>query len=306
MSQDSFSAHPFLPATTIAMYNPASGTLLGKQRSRRLLRGLEQRGYHTMNTEDGAAQVRTAIEEGAKAVIIIGGDGTMYELINAVPPHIPIAYFPGGTGNMFALNFNLPRQPEAWLHLLEVGTTGVIRFGLCNERPFASVGSVGFDAEVVASTQTQLKRILYNGAYALQFIPTYLTYDAPKFSVTIDGKPWEDDVLGIVVTRGPHYGGPFRILPNSDPYMPRLFYLILGGKSKWSIGKFASAMVLDVLSQMSEIYCGEADTITVDTAPSSYVQLDGDVFGSTPVTFSVEPHDRLILAGVPTNGKHSH
>jgi diacylglycerol kinase family enzyme len=114
--------------------------------------------------------------------------------------------------------------------------------------------------------------------------------------VTIDGEPGPDDVLGIIIGRGAHYGGPFRVLQNSDPHRPELAYAILSGKSKWELGKFAVGVLFEALAAMPGAICGRAAEITVEAEPATYVQLDGDAYGGTPVRFTVEESERIILA----------
>jgi len=291
--------HPFAPEVTLAIYNPVSGHAGSKLRARKLVSLLEARGYRVV-CPHGALEcsrvVSEAVRAGIQAVIIIGGDGTLWEVIAQLPLNVRLAYYPGGTANLFALNWNIPRSPDMWMGLLQAGTTKSVRLGRGNGRPFASVASVGFDALVVHRTGYPMKQFLSQGAYALQIFPSYLTYTPPRFHILIDGVPWEEDVLGVIVGRGQHYGGPFHVLPLKDPSLPQLTYAILGGKSKWNIGRFAVGMLFETLSKMHGVTCGMATEITVETDPPSFVQLDGDPCGSTPVTFAVEETDRTILA----------
>ncbi len=292
-------SHPFAVEQTLVIFNPLSGNAVTKARARRLVALLRQRGYKAMSTEHLEQQPvseRQALIEKLKAVIIIGGDGTLYGTIARLPAHVHIAYFPGGSINLFALNWHIPRTPEKWLELLESGLTQRVRLGLCNDRPFASVGSVGFDAMVVHRTGVPMKKLLSQGAYMLEFLPSYFAYNAPRFRVTIDGEPGPEDVLGIIVGRGAYYGGPFRVLRNSDPHRPELAYAILSGKSKWDLGKFAVGMLFETLAAVPGATIGRAAEITVEAEPATYVQLDGDAYGGTPVRFTVEDSERIILA----------
>jgi YegS/Rv2252/BmrU family lipid kinase len=292
--------HLFSPEHTAVIYNPMSGTAKTKPLVKKMIALLEQRGYHVTRTERaGHATVlaEDAARAGSEAVIVIGGDGTLYESIARLPEHVRIAYFPGGSANLFALNMNLPQQPESWLQLLESGATVPVRFGLCNDRPWASVASAGFDAQVVAQTGTQLKRVLNQGAYAAQFLASLLTYEAPKFAVSIDGAHVEENVLGVMVSRGIYYGGAYRVFPHHDSHKSQLSYLILSGKFKWPLGKYAVGVLFQTLSTMSGVTSGTAQSIRVETQPPAYVQLDGDLYGTTPVTFSVESCERSVLAG---------
>ena len=292
-------SHPFAPQTTLAIANPVSGNPTARQRARKLMQLLRERGYEVAATErsgQGTELAREAARAGRTGIIVIGGDGTLCEVIAELPVETALAYFPAGSGNNFGFNLHLPVEPEAWLALLDAHPLRAMRFGLCNGRPFASVASVGFDAQLVRNVPSGLKRRLSKGAYLLEFIPTYFTYSAPRFHVTIDGKLWNDNVLGVIVGRGPNYGGPHPVLPTCDPGDDKLGYIVMEGHSKWRLGKFAVGVLFNNLPHMKGVTCGLARTVEVATEPASYVQLDGDLFGTNPVTFGVEPKQRRILA----------
>jgi diacylglycerol kinase (ATP) len=290
----------FAPDHTLTIYNPASGTATTRPKAKQLVALLSRRGFHVHHTESpehATALTSDVLRNDHRAAIVIGGDGTLYEAIALLPPELPLAYFPGGSANLFALNLNLPGQPQAWLDLLEAGATEPIRFGACDNRPFASVASAGFDAHVVARMPAGLKRILNKGAYAMQFFPNLLFYKGPKYKVTVDGKLWEEDCLGVMVGRGFHYGGLYKIFPQADPRGDQLAYAILGGKSKWRVVKFGIGMLMETLPKMEGVTTGLASTIRIEASPEAYVQLDGDLYGTTPVTFSVEGCEREVLVG---------
>lgn len=289
----------FTPDTTAVIWNPTAGTPATRERARVLLSELQIRGHEVqVSITAGHATIlaKQAARDGKQCVIAVGGDGTLCEIIRELPPEVCVAYFPAGSGNNFALNHHLPEEPGAWLQLLDSGPTRSMHFGLCNDRPFASVASVGLDALLVRNVPSGLKRRLHKGAYVLKFIPTYFTYRAPRFRVTIDGQMWDDNVLGVIVGRGSNYGGPHPILPECPPGDDKLGYLIMRGRSKWRLGKFGIGMVLNNLPRMQGVTSGLARNIEVETEPSSFVQLDGDLYGTNPVTFSVEPQTRCILA----------
>lgn len=289
----------FSPAATAVIWNPTAGTPATRERARKLLRSLQDRGYDlevSMSAGHATEIAKQAAHDGKRAVIAIGGDGTLCEIIADLPHETAIAYFPAGSGNNFALNLRLPEDPDAWLALLDDGPTRPMRFGLCDDRPFASVASVGFDALLVKNVPSGLKKYLHKGAYTLEFFPTYLTYAAPRFHVKADGQDLGDDILGVIVGRGPYYGGPHKVLPECEPDCPQLTYLVMRGRSKWRIGKFAVGMMTNKLPQMDGVSTGSAHSISVESQPASFVQLDGDLYGTNPVTFSVEQEQRIILA----------
>lgn len=89
------------------------------------------------------------------AIIVIGGDGTLHEVINGVGKRrIPIAIIPSGSGNDFARAFSIGKNPIAILESIVKGNNdmaywlGNYQMGNEKKRHFVNSIGFGFDAEV--------------------------------------------------------------------------------------------------------------------------------------------------------------
>ncbi len=100
-----------------------------------------------------------AVHEGYDLVLVLGGDGTLNEVINGIAgTDTPLAILPGGGTNVLARTHGIPQDPvEATSHLLERLHDGVepkrLNLGLVNGRYFAFCAGVGFDAAVVRAVE---------------------------------------------------------------------------------------------------------------------------------------------------------
>jgi lipid kinase YegS len=116
---------------------------------------------------------RFAAEAGeADLLIAAGGDGTLNELVHglmdlseAARPALGVV--PLGTANDFATGCGIPRDPEEALVLCMKGQGVPIDVGKANEHWFLNAASVGFGAEVTATTPPELKRLLGPAAYTV-------------------------------------------------------------------------------------------------------------------------------------------
>jgi diacylglycerol kinase (ATP) len=66
----------------------------------------------TLSAQSAGEQARQGIEEGFDTILVCGGDGTVFNVIQGVAgTEIPVGILPFGTGNVLAQNLDLPRNP---------------------------------------------------------------------------------------------------------------------------------------------------------------------------------------------------
>ena len=100
---------------------------------------------------------------GVDIVIVLGGDGTVNEVVNGmladgVDAGAPtLAVVPGGSTNVFARSLGMPDdRVEATGYLLELlreGTERAIGLGRADQRWFTFTAGLGLDADVVAQVE---------------------------------------------------------------------------------------------------------------------------------------------------------
>ncbi|GJL55717.1 MAG: diacylglycerol kinase [Nitrospirales bacterium] len=291
-------SNSFSPANTLALYNPTSGRGEAQQRAGILVQHLLSAGYHVVQTHTISRDETCLSRVGSdwQSLICIGGDGTLFQAITKISSSAAIAFYPSGTINLFARSLSLPCSVDAWLHMLCEGVTRDVYFGLANGRSFVSVGSVGFDARVVARVSLRLKSWIHEGAYGVQAIRELLRYNFPPCNVFIDGRKIEGKILGVIVGKGPYFAGRHPILPAASQSIPRLSVAVLHGERRRCLVRYAYGLVRGHLGQMDGVKMYSAEQVVVEGSGETDVELDGEPFGFTPVTFTVEPVPRKVLA----------
>ncbi len=103
--------------------------------------------------------VRQALKHGAKRVIAGGGDGTINAVVNAIvrkgreKPDVTLGICPLGTANDFAKGCGLPAEDLSECLRIACSREGrEIDVGQLNGRCFVNVASLGFGAEITATT----------------------------------------------------------------------------------------------------------------------------------------------------------
>ena len=204
------------------IFNPTSGGGKSAELAGRIGKVIVDRGeeYHLFATEcvgDGAHQAQLALEAGCSAIVCIGGDGTLSEVVQAVAQtDVTLYIVPAGTGNDFSRMLKLPKDPvKAFVAQLD-GEEHLIDCGSINGKAFLNVSGSGFDVEVLVKTE-ELKEIYPGGkAYSKAVLAVLSSYQAFEADISVEGKAFEHHRCTIIeVANGRYFGGGMSVAPHA-------------------------------------------------------------------------------------------
>ena len=274
--------------------NPNSGRAGSKgylERCAKVLRdgGLE---VEVLNTERPDHATELASLAGDRLVVAAGGDGTINEVINGLSKEATLGIIPLGTANVLARELRLPLDAERACERLLRGKRVRIDLGVATnregvERRFACMAGVGFDAHVVRAVTPRLKRYLRSLAFALTAFKVLFREDLPWVQV-IHGETTHLTRFAIVANAH-HYGGDFRV--------SRSALLTSGELEVVMVGHVSVLLRPDILGRilarrpLNRFLRSFAAMELRACAPGAEVpvQLDGEIWGSLPMSFRVEP-----------------
>lgn len=99
---------------------------------------------------------RAATRDGTDLLIVIGGDGTVNAVLNAIAPSdLPLAIVPAGTANDLATQLGIPSQPRRACRAIREGRLATLDLLCLNGRYFATAGGLG----VLADTAVGVNRL---------------------------------------------------------------------------------------------------------------------------------------------------
>jgi diacylglycerol kinase (ATP) len=154
-----------------------------------------------------------AVEAGATLVIAWGGDGTINEVGQALAfTGVSLGLVPGGSGNGFARELNIPFDPEKAIRRALSSADRRIDVGEIGGRMFFNVAGIGLDAKVAADVgtfrnQRGLRPYLSASAREmLGYLPVEYTIDFGAASVC-------RYALIVALANSPQYGYGVRIAP---------------------------------------------------------------------------------------------
>ncbi|HET7626936.1 MAG TPA: YegS/Rv2252/BmrU family lipid kinase, partial [Bacillales bacterium] len=188
--------------------------------------GLEYEFYLTNQKADVAKAFEAlARNQELKAVIAVGGDGTVQGMLSHVMDlDLPLGVIPAGSGNDFARALAVPPSPEQALDYVLNGTVSDMDLIQIDERYGLTIAGTGLDAEVAFHfdhswyKQTLSAVKLGTLGYLFSLLAVFLKFQPVSLSLTIDGKTYDyKNVWMAAVGNTPYYGGGMKVCPAAKP-----------------------------------------------------------------------------------------
>ncbi len=208
--------------------NPNAGkgkafeTVMPKIKEAAAERNIEYRVYVSKSSQDTHDYCKRIGESGEETrIYACGGDGTIYDIVNAVYGYdnIEFAAVPLGSGNDFIRLFGTKEQFADIGAQLD-GTAIKIDAIKCGDRIAVNQCSMGFDAEV-CSKQADFKKIPWltgESAYTASLVYCLKSKTSNRFTVTIDdGEPITDNFVFAFCGNSRFYGGGYQAAPYAVP-----------------------------------------------------------------------------------------
>ncbi len=145
-------------------------------------------------------------------LIVLGGDGTMNEVINGYVPakcKTPVGYIPTGSTNDFASSLKLAKNPAEACKVFMKMNTRKIDVGVMNGRYFTYVAAAGAFAETSYATPADLKHRLGYFAYVLSGVKSLSAIKPLHLRLTVEGRVIEDEYLIALISNSTSVGGVF-------------------------------------------------------------------------------------------------
>ena len=102
---------------------------------------------YTEYAKHGIELARDAAGKGAFAVVAVGGDGSVNDVVKGLlGSNTALAIIPKGSGNGMARTLGIPRDVKAAIDIINRGNTVQMDVGYANDIPFISNAGVAFDA----------------------------------------------------------------------------------------------------------------------------------------------------------------
>lgn len=264
-------------------------------------------GEMIITERPGHAREIAARATGHDIIAAVGGDGTVDEVMSGLMDRAgrrpALAIVPAGTGNDIACDVGIRSVADA-AAVLRAGHTHPVDLiradwlidGEPVNRYAFLFGIVGFSAAPML--KRWMKRALNPAvAYYLATFLQFLVYRPPHMTVRVDGRRFDGRFWMVIVGNAELSGGGGMCLApgaRTDDGVLNVTIIHARPKPKMLVGLLPKVASGDHIHEAGVDYF-TGQTIEVEATPAAALDLDGEIFGTTPATFTVCPGAVRVL-----------
>lgn len=282
----------------IFIVNPVAGNGRGVRIFNKLTKSetykrISTRHYFTKyprHAEELARKIGSSNLVDLKGIIVIGGDGTIHEVMSGIGDFdIPISFIPGGSGNDFGRGSGITGSPRKILKRIINDNKGIpywrgiYKFDHSSERTFVNSIGLGFDAEIAKkANESNYKKVfnrlhLGNMSYAIAIIQVLFRFKPFHAEIELNQKKTViEDCWMVTIANHQYYGGGMKIIPSAR-IQPNYFpILIINGISKWKILGLFFTVFTGKHINFKEVHLFETNQVIIHTSQPISYQVDGE------------------------------
>ncbi|KAK8504140.1 hypothetical protein V6N13_132033 [Hibiscus sabdariffa] len=254
---------------------------------------------------------REAIKEGADAVIAVGGDGTLHEVVNGffwdgkpvanqkteAVHSTALGLIPLGTGSDFARTLGWKNDPCEAIERIAKGVRSRIDVGVISREGegshyFINVADIHLSAK--AGYYASRYKKFGNLCYVIGALQAFMGHRNQDLRIKVNEGEWKtcSQVTALCVGNAKYFGGGMKITPNADPCSGS-FEVVILQDFKWydfllKLHKLYNGTHLSVNNVTSRnVYTIEVDDIS--GSGDIFIQSDGEYLGFLPRKLSILP-----------------
>ena len=213
-------------------------------------------------------------------LIVIGGDGTINEVINNYHGK-EIIYLAYGSGNDLARSIRFKKDVEI-SKLLESKRFIEYDVGVVNDRKFCSGFDIGFNADIIKSANSsKLKKYFGKHIYLLKGIIGILMLKKYKAEISWDdGEITTNKLCLLNAMVQPYEGGGIKFAPDARGHGGKLHVMIMENISLATFVYNYLCLFLKKHNKLRKVKQITTDRLTIKTN-QKYFQIDGELINNT-------------------------
>lgn len=265
----------------------------------------------TRGVGHGIEIAKRATDAGYGYLIVVGGDGTVNEVVNGIlcstrSGNTILGIISAGTGCNFARSLNITRDYDSACSLL-AGTgrasidVGVIRCWSQKrplERFFVNAANVGLGAVIVDAWKHLPIRLGRNISHTLRItegLRSLSTYRNKWLKLSMGNKVETICACNVVVANGQYFANGMQIAPHARLDDGLLDVVTFGDVGKSELLKIWPTLYRGSHMGHPKIREQKTTAVAIESDEQLLIEADGDVIGESPVSFRVIPSALTIV-----------
>lgn len=239
---------------------------------------------------------RRHIENGAKRIIIGGGDGSFRCVARLfAETGTTLGVLPLGTVNDLARNLGIAPDIETACKVIAAGCICAIDVGMANEDCFLITASLGFSAIMQKTLTPGLKKIFGPLAYLAASLLSWRRAHSQKIQVVSQGINETMHVMQAGVISGHMWMGGRVEIPGIDLESGKMAFYAVPRQPTGNYWRMARHLRHGDFFQTPGLWTFTARDVQITTRKRYPLVLDGDLCGHTPVRFRVYENALRVL-----------
>jgi len=303
----------------LVIVNPNAGTGKGKKDWHKISALLNEFGfdYSTVFTErklHAMEMVPGLIQKGFRKIIVVGGDGTMNEVVNGIfgqnniaHTDITLGMVSVGTGNDWGRTFNIPLDYKQAIEIIKKEKTlkqdaGFVTYvngkGTCS-RYFANMAGLGFDGLVAKKANAAKEKgrsnpILYLG----YLISSLFAYKSTNLRVIVNGTEVKEKVFSVAIGIGKFNGGGMKQTPHALPDDGLFDLTIIKHMRKTSVVANLQRLYSGSIEKVKQVQQLKGKNIRIESDVPIFLETDGESLGQSPFEFRILPKSLKVITNL--------
>jgi diacylglycerol kinase (ATP) len=287
----------------IVIENPVAGSARGRVVERRMLHRLRAEGARldvlTTAAPDDARRFARTLPAETDLVIVVGGDGTVNEVVDGLlsgdvrrqepSRRPPIFIVPRGTENLLAKSLGLSIEAVEKTLLRKQWHTAEFDVGVAGGRRFLCVLGVGFDAQVLRHLLRRRRGHITHFDYFWPLWRTFWEWRFPPLRVEMDDRLVFDGRGLAFVGNISRYALGLRILRDARPDDGLLDVCVYACERQVSLLRHSAWTAMGRQIGRRGVIYQRGRRVRISSNRPLPVEVDGELFGATPIECSVEP-----------------
>lgn len=303
----------------LVVLNPNAGDGTGGKDWEKIASSLNNQGidfelFRTRRINHAIEEIPVFIEKGFTRFIVIGGDGTLNEVINGIfaqqliaPDAITVSMIAVGTGNDWCRMYGIPSEYEKAAQTIknyrtikqDIGKVHYFKKEKEQVRYFANVAGIGFDAMVAKKTNS-IKEKWKRASVLLYFyslIVSLIKYKWVRADITIDGEKRNESIFSLSIGIGKYNGGGMKQLPKAVADDGLFDITLIRKISKFDVLRYAPRLYDGSFIKHSSVLLHRGKNVSVKSDKPVLLETDGESLGCPPFSFSILPKKLTIIVG---------